>query len=224
MNFENLEIWKKEAILITEILCGFYGVRPISKYPTTLEIKITKLVSSVGSLEKIKSEIGILKRILPEIARIQSPILATRTQFIREGKALLQGNLNFLETMTKTGRKTLVGNFEYWFFAMIQESNRNAQLTEALLAFIESDGEFQSWFDWRYGSVQMPFHFPKINRRTLHRKGDFKSRIKESTENTINTTASRQIAKTYRNILFRRNMVDEVELGAYSYLYALDNL
>ncbi len=70
MNFDKLPIWQKEAILIAEVLSGSYGHKPISKYAPKVEAKISKLVVSIGSIETMKKDVSILKKVLPEITKL----------------------------------------------------------------------------------------------------------------------------------------------------------
>lgn len=227
MDFDKLPIWQKEAILIAEVLCGFHGCRPTSKYNPKFEAKVSKLVASVGSIETMRKDVSILKKVLPELAKLRSPLLTTRTQFLKEGQVVLKGNSDLLQALKKPGRKTLTGNFEYWFLAVIEEANRNPKLTESLLGFIENKGTFHSWSEWRYGkNIDPPFYFPKVNRDGFDRAGDFKARIKENTLRALSKRMNRksvdEVVKTYRKILFQRDLADEMELGIYSYLDALE--
>ena len=227
MNFDKLPIWQKEAILIAEVLCGFYGYKPTSKYAPKVEAKISKLAASIGSIESMKKDVSILKKVLPEITKLRSPLLTARSLFMREGQIVLKGSTELLQALKKPGRKTLTGNFEYWFLAVIAEANRNPKLTESLLGFIENKGAFHSWSEWRYGkNIDLPFYFPKVNRDGFARTGDFKARIKENTLKTLSKSKDKksidETVKTYRKIHFRRDTADELELGVYSYLDAFE--
>lgn len=227
MNFDKLPIWQKEAILIAEVLCGFYGIKPTTKYAPRVEAKLSKLIALVGSIETMKRDVSILKKVIPEITKLRSPLLTVRSQFIKECQMVLKGNNDFLQSLKKPGRKTLTGNFELWFLAVIEEANRNPKLTESLLEFIENKGTFHSWSEWRYGTnADLPFYFPKVNREGFARTGDFKARIKENTLRALSKSRDKksidESVKIYQKILFRRDTADELELGVYSYLDAFE--
>lgn len=240
-DFEKSPIWQKEAILIAEMLCAFYGVTPVQHYNDPLNKKIERLRLSIGQKSALAEDISTLEEILKLVPKLKSKAIESKKQFLNECRMVLKSNREFLKADNQPGLPSIKGNFEYWFLALIEETRNDARLDEEFLAFVRNKGIFRKWYEVRYGNKQMPFSFPdvKLGKIQPKRKSDYKYQIKKDIYRSLNSAYKRrtslsdpakvkkstaEIVTAYRKILFNRNEADEVELGFFSYWHQLENL
>jgi|GEM_PF-1943460 len=240
IDFESFPIWQKEAILITEMLCAFYEVKPVEPYKDSLEKKIGKL-TQIGTASSLKADIKPLEEILELLPKIQSKAISSKQKFTKECALALKSIKDFLSSNSHSGLPSKKGNLEYWFLAMIEEAKTDPELDNEFLEFIYSQGTFRQWYKRRFGNHDMPFSFPHLLKRKIRpkTKSNYKYTIKGDIYRSLNSAFKRrhsfsdpkkvkasteETVHIYRKILFQRDKADAMELGAYSYLYTLDEL